>query len=121
MTIFMGITHTRCTLLQECHYCQKIPELIKCLQGQISLCRSAGLLEEDAAVFLFKLHDCHEKIWKFKLHLLRAHVQNYQFDCIGSEKDESTALATQDWAMKWLPASFRESQKDYFAKTGIPW
>ena len=30
-------------------------------------------------------------------------------------------LITQDWAMKWLPQRYRETQADWFGKRGISW
>ena len=35
--------------------------------------------------------------------------------------DENTTLLVLDWAMKYLPRKFRESQSDWFGKRGIPW
>ena len=35
--------------------------------------------------------------------------------------DESSVLLVQDWAMKYLPRKYRESQTDWFGKRGIPW
>lgn len=35
--------------------------------------------------------------------------------------DESSVLLVQDWAMKFLPRKYRESQKDWFGKRGVPW
>ena len=35
--------------------------------------------------------------------------------------DESSALLVQDWAMKFLPRKYRESQKDWFWHRGLPW
>ena len=33
----------------------------------------------------------------------------------------SSVMITQDWAMKFLPQKYRESQSDWFAKRGISW
>ena len=30
-------------------------------------------------------------------------------------------LVVMDWAMKWLPRSYRETQKEWFGKKGISW
>ena len=30
-------------------------------------------------------------------------------------------LVVMDWAMKWLPRSYRETQKGWFGKKGISW
>lgn len=35
--------------------------------------------------------------------------------------DENSVLLVQDWAMKFLPRKFRESQGDWFAKRGMSW
>ena len=35
--------------------------------------------------------------------------------------DAQALLVAMDWAMKFLPRKFRESQSDWFGKRGIPW
>ena len=35
--------------------------------------------------------------------------------------NEILVLLVQDWAMKFLPRKFRESQSDWFAKKGMSW
>ena len=35
--------------------------------------------------------------------------------------DEHSVFLVQDWAMKFLPRKYRESQSNWFAKRGIPW
>lgn len=35
--------------------------------------------------------------------------------------DEKTCLITNDWAMKFLPQRYRETQSDWFGKRGISW
>ena len=35
--------------------------------------------------------------------------------------DEKSVFLVQDWAMKFLPRKYRESQSDWFAKRGLPW
>ena len=35
--------------------------------------------------------------------------------------DETAVLITQDWAMKFLPTKYRESQADWFGKQGLSW
>ena len=37
------------------------------------------------------------------------------------EFDISSVLVVLDWAMQYLPRQFRESQTDWFAKSGFPW
>ena len=35
--------------------------------------------------------------------------------------DETAVLITQDWAMKFLPTKYRESQANWFGKRGLSW
>ena len=35
--------------------------------------------------------------------------------------NENTVLVVNDWAMKFLPQLYRESQQDWFGKRGISW
>ena len=37
------------------------------------------------------------------------------------ELDETSVLLVLDWAKKYLPKKFRESQTDRFGKRGLPW
>ena len=81
--------------MQECDFCNKIPDIIYCLEGQISLSRTAGLDEEEAEILRYQLHQSHERIWNYKLHLIKAYVQNWNFDIVHNARDESQATATQ--------------------------
>ncbi|KAL9952012.1 hypothetical protein ACROYT_G044785 [Oculina patagonica] len=57
----------------------------------------------------------------WKSHLLRSVNQDKaRLDAL-QVLDETSALLVQDWAMKFIPRKYRESQKDWFAKRGIPW
>ena len=55
------------------------------------------------------------------MHQIRTSQQvRARLDCL-KEMDETTVLITQDWAMKFLPQKYRETQADWFAKRGISW
>ena len=62
-------------------------------------------------------------ILAWKSHLLRSVNQETQdaarVDVVDS-LDESSVLLVQDWAMKFLPRKYRESQKDWSGKRGVP-
>ena len=53
--------------------------------------------------------------------LLRSANQDHCRLDILKQFDETSVLIVLDWAMKYLPRKFRESQADWFAKRGIPW
>ena len=62
-----------------------------------------------------------QHIWAWKAHLLRCVNQDEARIKVIDAVDENSVLLVQDWAMKFLPRKFRESQSDWFAKRGMPW
>lgn len=62
-----------------------------------------------------------QSIEAWKAHLLRAINQDAARHEILENLDEQAVLVVMDWAMKFLPRKFRESQSDWFGKHGIPW
>ena len=62
-----------------------------------------------------------QSIEAWKAHLLCAINQDAARHEILENLDEQAVLVVMDWAMKFLPRKFRESQSDWFGKRGIPW
>lgn len=61
------------------------------------------------------------KLDEWKAHILRAaHQDNAKRDIIDHLKHDQVFLI-MDWAMKFLPTSFRETQRDWFGKKGKSW
>ena len=69
----------------------------------------------------FIVKQARASILSWKAHILRSiHQDAARIDLLES-LDESSVLVVQDWAMKYLPRKYRESQTDWFGKRGIPW
>ena len=71
-----------------------------------------------------KLHDvqvCLESIHAWKRHVLRAAHQDRARQEALDEVDSSKVFVTQDFAMKFLPRCFKETQMEWFGKRGISW
>ena len=69
-------------------------------------------------------HICNQaaqNVLSWKAHQLRSKVQDSARVDVLDQLDESSVMITQDWAMKFLPQIYRESQTDWFAKRGISW
>ena len=60
-------------------------------------------------------------ILAWKAHILRFINQDSSRIDVLELLDESSVLVVQDWAMKYLPRKYRESQTDWFGKRDIPW
>ena len=71
-----------------------------------------------------KLHDVQvsfESIYAWKRHLLRAVHQDRARQDVLDAVDSSKIFITQDFAMKFLPRRFKETQMEWFGKRGISW
>lgn len=69
----------------------------------------------------FTVKQAKANILAWKAHILRSINQDAARIDILESLDESSVLVVQDWAMKYLPRKYRESQTDWFGKRGIPW
>lgn len=70
------------------------------------------------------LHDVQAAIGKvqaWKAHVLRTAHQDAAKSSVIDELKSNQALVIIDWAMKFIPLSFRESQSEWFGKKGRPW
>ena len=70
---------------------------------------------------LFIVEKSKQDITSWKAHLLRSVNQDEARVDIMDKLDEISVLLVQDWAMKFLPRKYRESQRDWFSKRGISW
>lgn len=62
-----------------------------------------------------------KNIQAWKPHLLRAINQNEARLNLLQDLDPISVLVVLDWAMKFLPRKYRESQSDWFGKKNISW
>ena len=69
----------------------------------------------------FRLKQAKTAICAWKSHLLRSVNQDMARMEVLVNLDQSSVLLVQDWAGKYLPRKYRESQADWFGKRGIPW
>mgnify|MGYP002803906408 CR=1 FL=1 len=70
---------------------------------------------------LFIVEKSKQDITSWKAHLLRSVNQDEARVDVIDKLDETSVLLVQDWAMKFLPRKYRESQRDGFSKRGILW
>ena len=70
---------------------------------------------------VFRVKNAKTAILAWKSHLLRSVNQDVARVQLLEAIGESSVLVVQDWAMKYLPRKYRESQTDWFGKRRIPW
>ena len=68
--------------------------------GAITLAASKGLDHDDVEDLEFSLKTCHENIFAYKQHMMRAFCQNYFWDLAGEEKNEEIAFLIQVYYYK---------------------
>ena len=78
---------------------------------------SKGQIHEELA---FMTEKAKRDIIAWKSHLLRSVNQDKARLDILRDLDDISVLLVQDWAMKFIPRKYRESQRDWFGKQGIP-
>lgn len=61
------------------------------------------------------------KLEEWKSHIIRSVHQDAAKTAAVDGLSETKALLIMDWAMKFLPTSYRETQRDWFGKKGKPW
>ena len=57
----------------------------------------------------------------WKAHIIRSVNQDAARLDILNALDDTSVLVVLDWAMKFIPRKYRESQADWFGKRGISW
>ena len=102
-----------------CNRCEDLKAVLSDTQKSIQeSCFECQYDKEDA---LHRFQEATRAIQLWKSHQLRlVNQDNARTDVIEC-LDDSKVLLVQDWAMKFLPRQYRESQGEWFAKKGISW
>ncbi|KAK3730271.1 hypothetical protein QZH41_016443, partial [Actinostola sp. cb2023] len=104
---------------QVCSHCEMLKEVLFLIQEYVN--KDLSLDEDELVDLRYTSQRSVEEVQSWKAHQLRTVRQDMaRLDAL-KHLDESSILMTQDWAMKFLPQKFRESQTDWFAKRGISW
>lgn len=106
--------------LDSCDRCDQLTSAL--FEIEAALTAQADNLPSDVNEELaFIIKRAKTNILAWKAHILRSiHQDAARIDALGS-LDETSAFIVQDWAMKYLPRKYRESQSDWFGKRGISW
>ncbi len=80
-----------------------------------------AIAEDELVDLRYTCQKATEDIRSWKAHQLRSIIQDKARLDVLKKLDQSSVLVTSDWAMKFLPQKYRESQSDWFAKRGISW
>ena len=102
----------------QCDRCEEIMSVLDHIDGALE--KQRGCISEDEFEELrFVVNQSKSSIMSWKAHILRSMHQDTARTDILASLDEFTIFVIQDWAMKYLPRKYRESQTDWFGKRGI--
>ena len=104
---------------RSCSQCEDLRSVLQEIERY--LLNEVRTPEEELEDQLYTFKQSEEASTSWKAHQLRSVRQDQaRIDCLNL-LDEASVLITQDWAMKFLPAKYRESQSDWFGKRGLSW
>ena len=105
---------------EVCDRCKFLTETLPDIEAGLAA-QTGNLSPEEREELLFRVKQGKAAILSWKSHLLRSANQDSARVEILVKLHESSVLLVQDWAMKYLPRKYRESQTDWFGKRRIPW
>lgn len=85
------------------------------------LCNFSPRYQEQKKDLEFDIEQSSDRVLQWKAHVLRAINQERAKSRILDNLEKHQCLIVMDWAMKWLPKRFRETQAEWFGKKGISW
>ena len=103
-----------------CERCATLPSTLNDIEEGL-VAQSQNMTSNIKEELVFRVKNAKTAILAWKSHLLRSVNQDGARVQLLEAIDESSVLIVQDWAMKYLPRKYRESQTDWFGKRGIPW
>ena len=103
-----------------CDRCDLLSETLLKIEAGLAA-QTENLSSVEKKHLLFRVKQAKKAIWAWKSHLLRSVNQDSARVELLDQLDETSVLLVQDWAMKYLPRKYGESQTDWFGKRGIPW
>ncbi|KAK3746674.1 hypothetical protein QZH41_020586, partial [Actinostola sp. cb2023] len=104
---------------ESCEQCESLDFTLKDISTAIEEASFATGDDKDEAIY--RANSANLAIQSWKCHILRStHQDQARLDIIDALDSESVFIVN-DWAMKFLPQKYRESQADWFGKRGISW
>ena len=111
----------KCQHVHEEH-CSECDDLTSVLDEIYEFVKQASFLsKDDRDEALYLAQHSKDMIQAWRAHQLRTVRQDQSRLEILQKLNTESVFITQDWAMKFLPRKYRESQSDWFGKRGISW
>ena len=105
-----------------CDRCEELSQVLHDISAAVThLSAQSNVHEDSRDEVLFTTDQARHSILAWKAHLLRSVNQDQARLDVLENLDETSCFLVEDWAMKFLPRKYRESQTDWFGKRGLSW
>ena len=105
---------------QSCSSCEGLTSVLLSVEAAVRD-KATNLADEERDDMIFSCQQAIKAIYTWKAHQLRVLQQDRCRIDVLQELNINEVLVTTDWAMKFLPQKYRETQTDWFGKRGISW
>ena len=102
--------------LENCDRCELLASVLADIHDALEKMSNRNVSRDVIEELTFVKGQAKQNILAWKAHFLRCVNRDEARLEVINALDESSVLPVQDWAMKFLPRKFRESQSDWFAK-----
>ena len=102
----------------KCLSCEVLYGALKKIGNAVA---ESPLTEDERDDMQYAFHLAVQAIKSWKAHQLRSLQQDKARSTALESLDESSVLITRDWAMKWLPQKYWDTQAEWFGKRDISW
>lgn len=105
----------------SCDRCDLLSNVLVEIEEAASKTNDHSISEDTIDEIQFTIKQAKQNIIAWKAHLLRSINQDDARLDVIEDLDDTTVWLVEDWAMKFIPRKYRESQRDWFGKRGLSW
>lgn len=104
----------------SCASCEDLKDVLITIKEGVARC-ACDLTADQLDDVTYRCDQAVEAINAWKAHQVRFVQQDKPRHAMLDKLSPQEVTVTQDWAMKFLPQKYRETQADWFGKRGISW
>lgn len=104
---------------EDCERCSSLHATLDEIIEKVKQTKYPSVDDHDEAQYIAESAKTAINSWK--CHIMRSVNQDKARTDVLDLLDDESVLIVNDWAMKFLPRKYRESQTDWFGKRGISW